>query len=198
MGLLKKAITNGDVFVKGLIILILEDIVLYLNVGKTMNSQQINQTADLILKDFNFLRVDDFKLCFENAKRGFYGKQYDRLDGQVIYEWISTYCSDRANEAERINNAKVFKNTDPVNIEGQKKVTEILYSAIKNFQQKAEPKIRVSDEKSKFVQQCFNEFEEIFKKSPVKVGKHGKFIEYKGKILAQVEYIDMKLEEKYK
>lgn len=41
------------------------------------------------------LLYDDFKLCFNNAKRGKYGRVYDRIDGNIIYEWLQKYSEER-------------------------------------------------------------------------------------------------------
>jgi hypothetical protein len=196
MGLLKNYVTNGEAFIKGIMILMLEDVVMFLNIGKTMNAQQVTQTADMILKDFNFLRVEDFKLCFENGKKGFYGKQYDRLDGQVLYEWLSQYASDRANEAEKLSAKKTFENSDPPNIEGQKKVIEILSKAVETFQNKPPAKIIKPDETTIFIQKCLREFDEIHHKNPIKDTRQTRFISYNGKNVDQVEYANLKLEER--
>ena len=56
-----------------------------------MNDVQMAQTADLILDEFYYLNIEDFKLCFNMAKSGKFGKVYDRIDGQVIMDWLSTY-----------------------------------------------------------------------------------------------------------
>ena len=60
-----------------------------------MNDVQMAQTADLILDEFYYLNIEDFKLCFNMAKSGKFGKVYDRIDGQVIMDWLSTYLNMR-------------------------------------------------------------------------------------------------------
>lgn len=60
-----------------------------------MGQEQLVQTIQLIIEDFYYFNIEDFKLCFNNAKRGRYGKVYDRLDGNVIYEWLETYSKER-------------------------------------------------------------------------------------------------------
>jgi len=200
MGLLKKVVNNGDVFVKGLLILIIEDLVLFLNVGKTMNKEQVNQTADLILSEFNFLRVEDFKLCFNNAKKGIYGKQYDRLDGQVIFEWLNVYSNERANESERLNSLKKFESNEKANPEGQKKVTEILSLAVKELKEKEiiqdnfKSKIKEPDERTKKIQGYFKEFDLLHSKERLEINKK-KFLNYKGKTLDEVEFVEFRLKE---
>ena len=52
---------------------IIIDLVMFFNVGKTMKDTQAAQTADLIIEEFYFFKPDDFKLCFNRAKKGLYG-----------------------------------------------------------------------------------------------------------------------------
>ncbi|KAA6303164.1 MAG: hypothetical protein EZS26_000767 [Candidatus Ordinivivax streblomastigis] len=70
-----------------------------------MNANQILTTAELILDNYGWLKIDDFKLCFSWAKRGFFGQIY-RMDGNVILSWVESYINDRMNTAEEINYAK--------------------------------------------------------------------------------------------
>lgn len=71
------------------------DVIEFFNVGKTMGQDQLVQTVQLIVEDFYYFNVEDFKLCFNNAKRGKYGKIYDRIDGNIIYEWLQKYSEER-------------------------------------------------------------------------------------------------------
>ena len=87
---------------------IIIDVVMFFNVGKIMNDNQAAQTADLIIEEYYFLKPDDFKLCFNRAKKGLYGKVYDRIDGAVILEWLGRYEKERGSMAmdDSINNSK--------------------------------------------------------------------------------------------
>lgn len=64
-----------------------------------MGAVQVASTADLIIEEYYFLKPDDFKLCFTRAKKGYYGKVFDRIDGQVIFEWLNQYTNDRMTTA---------------------------------------------------------------------------------------------------
>lgn len=68
-----------------------------------MNDQQIKQTSQLIISEYWFLKPEDFKLCFNQAKKGHYGKVFDRIDGMVIMEWLNQYCQQRTEVADDIN-----------------------------------------------------------------------------------------------
>lgn len=85
----------GETKSRALVVLILADLVKFFNVGKAMNDIQMAQTADLIFDEFYYLNIEDFKLCFNMAKSGKFGKVYDRIDGQVIMDWLSTYLNMR-------------------------------------------------------------------------------------------------------
>jgi hypothetical protein len=79
---------------------ILVDVVLFFNVGKSMDEQQVVETTKMILSEYYFLKPEDFKVCFDRAKKGYYGKLYDRLDGSIIMEWLNKYIDERAEVAE--------------------------------------------------------------------------------------------------
>jgi hypothetical protein len=80
-------------------VLILSDLVEFFNVGNSMNARQIVDTAEIILDSYSWLKIDDFKLCCDWAKRGLLGQVY-RMDGNVILSWIESYIADRVNSAD--------------------------------------------------------------------------------------------------
>lgn len=98
----------GETKLRAFMARIIIDVVMFFNVGKIMNDVQAAQTADLIIEEYYFLKPDDFKLCFNRAKKGLYGKVYDRIDGAVILEWLGRYEKERGSMAmdDSINNSK--------------------------------------------------------------------------------------------
>lgn len=82
---------------------IIIDLVQFFSLGKNMSDAQIKSTVQLIIMDYAHLKPEDFKLCFNKAKRGEYGKVYDRLDGQVILMWLEEYSNYRADTSEGMN-----------------------------------------------------------------------------------------------
>lgn len=94
---LKKELGEGKA--KAILTLILIDLVNFFSVGKSMDTDQINQTADLIMQNYWILKPDDFKLFANNFKMGQYGKMYDRIDGAVIIEALEVYVSGRYRQA---------------------------------------------------------------------------------------------------
>lgn len=85
----------GETSLYAVMTILINDLIDFFSVGKTMGQNQIVSTIKLIVEDFYYLKIEDFKLCFNNAKRGKYGKVYDRIDGNVIYDWIIQYNQER-------------------------------------------------------------------------------------------------------
>ena len=103
----------GEQHLRAFMVKVLNDLLDFFNVGKTMGAVQVASTADLIIEEFYFLKPDDFKLCFTRAKKGYYGKVFDRIDGQVIFEWLNQYTNDRMTTASdtSIQEAERFKDS---------------------------------------------------------------------------------------
>lgn len=68
-----------------------------------MSAVQVARLADLIIEKYFFLKIDDFKLCFDEVISGKYGTVYDRIDVNVVLTWISTYLNERLNVAEQLS-----------------------------------------------------------------------------------------------
>lgn len=83
----------------------------FVNVGKKMTDMQTFETAMIILQDYKYLTIADINLLFKRAKSGYYGKLYDRLDGQIILDWFRSYDKERASAAveDSINEAEKYK-----------------------------------------------------------------------------------------
>lgn len=85
---------------RAVMVIILVDLIDFFNVGKSMSDSQVANVADMITSEYGFLKIDDFKLCFNRAKKGVYGQSYDRIDGQVIFCWLNKYIDERYNQAD--------------------------------------------------------------------------------------------------
>lgn len=82
----------------------------YFNLQQPMHAQQLALTAELILEDYYYLRVDELQVCFRMAMKGEFGPLYNRIDGQVFFEWIKKFMSKRQAISERINIDKQSNN----------------------------------------------------------------------------------------
>lgn len=90
----------GELPAKAFITIILADLVMSFNIGKTMNQAQIVQTVDYLQRDYYFLKPSELKYCFDNAKMGRYADKgkpavYDAIDMSVIFGWIEKYLEER-------------------------------------------------------------------------------------------------------
>jgi hypothetical protein len=92
----------GEMTAKALLSMIIIETVDFFNVGKTMSDRQIAQTIDLILEDYFEYKPDFFVLCFNRAKKGAYGKSFDRIDGQIIFEWLAQFEYEYLSEIEHV------------------------------------------------------------------------------------------------
>jgi len=189
---------NGAVTVQAILTLLIADIVSFLNVGKAMGQTQIAQTITLILNDVTTknLKPDDFKVCFENAKKGVYGKVYDRIDGMIIFEWLWQYCGERQ---DLIETKQVIKHSETLAEEKRAKwspeMIAILKSTIKPIEKEKKVKtLREKTEQEKLIQKFLGQFDKIWAKMPYKP-KQGKFIKRFGKVFSPIEYTEYKLKQ---
>lgn len=179
--------------------LILEDLVSFLNVGKQMNAGQLLETVRLILSDhiLRSMKPDDFKLISERIKKGYYGKQYDRFDGQVFLQCCFDYANERQAEHEFLaiahhQSRDQREKSQPTNPEGQKKVMEILkqYAEVKEVKIK-QPVIKNSREI--YIQTCFRAFYRLWKRKPYGSTKGVQFVERRGSVMNEEEYVKFRL-----
>lgn len=184
----------GDTVVKTVLIEALSDLVMFFNVGKTMNSAQVLQTVDLILDQYWYLRLSEFKYCFNKAKLGAYGKVYDRIDGAVIFGWIELYLTERKDaviEANIKRNNEFKKDTSILSALSDKGVNfNSLHKISENKHQKSE------SEKENVIQAAFKEFDELYKNNAIE-SNYCRMIKYEGKELSMIEFSEMRLNQYY-
>jgi len=180
----------------GILTLLISDLVLYFNVGKTMGPAQIKMVVEMLLADLvtKNLKPEDYKVMFEDMKKGYYGNLYDRFDGQIIFRIASEYADKRAsiieNESMRLANVHKEKpNEVPVQLmnvfsEAKKKLAEDVKTERKE-KEKVQPK-------SSEVSKAFAEFDKIWKEKPVKTKGGSRFIECDGKTMDQIQFLEYK------
>ena len=179
----------GEVFLISFLGNILLDLSSFFNIGKGLSPEQIVWLAKEIKKDYFYLKPTELKLCFDNAKKGKYGKLYDRLDGMIIYEWIETYLSERTNVVIKQNANEKFEN--------QKKFDDIILPILKsiNLEELQKPKEVKPVEKlphHDFHQKCMRSFDSIRKKHS---DPSGRFIKRFGKFINLEQFIEIKAEQ---
>lgn len=107
--------------VAGLIDTQIEILVQTLNLGMTLNEFQKMDLVQSIMEQYPNESLHDFMLCFKMAKNGLLGPIYNRIDRQVIHQWMSKYLELKAIELEAAQASGSF--TQPI-IEDPRKLTE--------------------------------------------------------------------------
>ncbi len=83
------------------------------NVGKNVDTLQVYECATLLAEKYWYLRLEEFVYVFKQARLGKYGKVYDRLDVQVISDWLTTYdTGERLAEMERRRQVQLEQEMD--------------------------------------------------------------------------------------
>lgn len=67
------------------------DVVKWHKTSEVMTTEQIFQTAWMIMDTFRGLTLEDIALCFYQAKNAKFGEVYNRVDGSVIINWLHAY-----------------------------------------------------------------------------------------------------------
>lgn len=86
---------KGEQAALSVLIALMDECQQYFNLQQPMSPQQLMLTAELIMEEYYYLRVEEFKICFRMAMKGEYGPVYNRIDGQVFFEWIRKFFSKR-------------------------------------------------------------------------------------------------------
>lgn len=153
---------------------------LFFNVGKTMNAEQIKQTSMMIAEDYYYMKPEELNYCFNKAKRGHYGKLFDRLDGAIIFRWLDKYNQERTSIC-------VNKSESESQKMGDKGLNDdelmALYKRMKNAPNvDKKPTRKVKDELALKIN---GEFE-------MRRNKNGK-VKVDGKMLDRIEFIEYRL-----
>ena len=182
----------GDGFLFSFLGNILLDLSDFFNIGKGLSPQQIIWLAKEIKKDYYYLKPTELKLCFDNAKKGKYGKLYDRLDGMIIYEWIETYLSERTNV--------VIKQNSNDKVEHQRKFDDIILPILKsiNLEHIEKPKEVKPKEKLPY-HDIHQKWIDLYGKLRTKKSDtSGRFLKRYGMVLDLESYINYKAEQLFR
>ncbi len=170
---------NGDIVAKAVVIIALDDLIEFYNVKNTFTDAQINQTATLILETFFWFKLDDFKLCFNRAKTGYYGAAYNRLDGSVIFEWLNRYAEERAQHFAMNNELAKLK--EPAVRAQDTRAMHKLYDQVvlEQMEQNARRKLnRVLEERAreKAIEAWHREYDEYFEGNEITPEMHQAYV----------------------
>lgn len=100
---LKKTLNIGD----RELITILSSMILrasdHFNITNNVSENQAIDTASLLLEKYGYETLEDFSLIFKKAKKAEFGKVYNRIDTQIIFEWCEKHFEDKAILREQIH-----------------------------------------------------------------------------------------------
>lgn len=82
----------------GVILMALE----FFNTGQQMSEMQAIQTASLMIEQYPAETIEDLVLCLKNVKSARYGKIFNRIDGQLLFEWFRLYLDEKYERFEQI------------------------------------------------------------------------------------------------
>lgn len=207
IGTVIRSVENGPNIIRALLNILLTDLVLFFNVGKSMDKKQIFETRRLIMEEYHHLKPEDFKYCFDRAKKGHFGQIYDRIDGNLILSWIAKHDIERASEVEQIrdNENKLLKEASKVLVVEPEEKDEIF---TRNFN-KLKAILEENKAKREFENRTTNVTTAEVSKDPVAMMyqrwikqfdntrikqsfKHGRFVKRYGKLLDVNEFLTYK------
>ena len=136
----------------------------------------------MISDDYYYLKPDELEYCFRQAKRGVYGKVFDRIDGMVILEWLEKYNTERMEICMAKSDAKEAEATEPV-------LHNKLMPALKKMGQSINPESKISDKKVAMGANLVNQFYSMKDNQNRPDGK----VELHGQVFSMEQFLDYKL-----
>ncbi len=189
---------DGETIAKAFLSVIVGELIEAFNVGKTMDKMQLGFSVNGIESDYYFLKIDELKYCFEQAKKGRYGTMYDRIDAAVIFGWLDKYLEERTEIAylQNIEKNKLFKKEEVA-----PGIVEILAKAAKKTisdpvnMDLVTPQPRKLTEQEQTVQDIFKEFDELHRDKPYDSNERVRTIPYQNENITQDQFLFIRLEE---
>lgn len=168
---------------------------MFVNPKITMQPQQVIETAELILANNPYLRPTELRIFFGNCKMGKYGKIYDRVDGQMIFEWLKLFEIEKD---EVISSIRLKENS-----EHKKEKTSLFCGwhdeKTKIIAQSIGKKVEPVTEKREFNEPSkhfSDEFDKLISEQyeqgvPIKI----KLVKYKEQIYDYQQYVECRIKE---
>lgn len=120
------------------------------NLSNTINNAQLLEMSLLIMEKYYYLKIEELAYVFKNAKLGQYGKVYNRLDIQIICEWIETYLVSEERislfEKESQKYKQAEKEKSVMSDKSRERFKKIYESIISEF-----PEHQKEDENGKYI-----------------------------------------------
>lgn len=196
---------QGETTARATVIYLIAELLEYFSIGKTMGETQMAQTADLIIQEKPYLKPEDLKLCFNKAKMGKYGPIYDRIDGQIIFEWLNKHEDERMQYSE---SKSIIAHQTRERQQKDVPICEDVKSSLKELAKRLKDKER-KEQQEKFAKRpksvanraitmFFNQFNEAYNKLPLKEQKNPRFIFRSGKWMSEEDFLEHKLKRQNK
>lgn len=108
-------------------------LVKHFQVSAQMPPESLRMGVKLIIRDYWWYSMLDFKVFFEMAIMGKFGTSYNRIDMPVIFDWLSKYDEIRTSTAEMLSQieAHSFKSTDTPRTNQETRTDKIIDSLFK-------------------------------------------------------------------
>lgn len=184
---------DGETVAKALMRKLILDMLDFFMLGKSMGVNQVESTIELIFEAYGQYKFDDWKLCFKMAKLGKFGTVYDRIDGNVIFDWFDKYLEIRFSEFEsarakenRILNESVQSDPLVPMPDYVKELTE------KKSVKKETERQLIQTDRQKVINEWLKEFDLIWMEQGALDGK--RFIMYQDIKMDQAEFLQYKAE----
>ena len=181
---------NGEPIIKALMVDLIADIISFFSLGKSMNATQVTQTVDLILEEYCQYKFDDWKLCFKMAKLGKFGTVYDRIDGNVIFQWFDQYLEIRFNEFEAIRAKENRILNEPVKADPTPMPDYIKELMVKKSVKNEIERSPVLSEQQVLINSWIKEFDKLWESQGSESGK--RFIQFEGQRIDIAEFLNIK------
>ncbi|MGV3705434.1 MAG: hypothetical protein ACO1NU_08650 [Arcticibacter sp.] len=107
-----ESLTIGDLYrqdpdkTDDCIVLILNDLRMFFQVDKVINTDGLYSLASIITTQYRHLTLEELAICMNMAKLGEYGQVYNRLDGAIILGWIKKYNTEKQSRLNERNYVK--------------------------------------------------------------------------------------------
>lgn len=95
--------TEGDKAITAVVATYLLSLAMAYNVNKTIAEEQAAGIAQIILRDYWFLKLAEIALFIDKAKSGRYGTAYGSIDRPTVIRWLDAYCLERDEWIEQDN-----------------------------------------------------------------------------------------------
>lgn len=175
------------------------------NVTRNLNADQVKTIVRMIIEDTDFRHIKPSEICFyiQNGVAGKYGKLYESIGVDKVFEWIRTGWANRFDELEQYRELEKSKiGNDLSNMLSNmpaEVLTEIKKIAAPKEPEKKEPlPKREKTEEEQLAAEIYNDFAEEVKKPTTEKINEIPFVLYQGRKMNEQEFFNYRWNEIHK